>query len=241
MKFVSSGQKLMSDQPNLQTLDPIVRPSVADQVFSELHKQIVSLTLKPGARISEIEVAKALGTSRQPVRDAFYRLSQQGFLEIRPQRATQVSLISPEAVAQASFVRTALELEIVSAACKNMTPDWEERIRNNLYRQKQAAEADQRRVFHALDEDFHEYLCLLSGHSFAWQIVQESKSHLDRVRLLSLSFNQHRTLDEHRAIFDAVRKGDAELSKQLMREHLSRLGDEIDRIRFENPTYFAGQ
>ena len=229
----------MSDQPALRSLDPIVRPSVADQVFTELHQQIVWLTLPPGARMSEVEVAKALGVSRQPVRDAFYRLSQLGFLEIRPQRATRVSLISTEAVKQARFVRTALEVEIVRAACDAMTPEWIEKLRANLAQQEQAVAADDRKGFHQLDDEFHATLCLVSNHVFAWQTIQESKAHLDRVRLLSLAFNQQRTLQEHRGLFDAIAAGDAERAEKLMREHLARLDGEIGRIRSENLDYFA--
>ncbi|MEJ2022363.1 MAG: GntR family transcriptional regulator, partial [Maritimibacter sp.] len=98
----------MTDTVNLPQIGLTARPSVADQVFDELNRQILSLDLKPGAKLSEVEVAKAMGESRQPVRDAFYRLSKLGFLLIRPQRATTVSLISSEAVMQARFIRTAL-------------------------------------------------------------------------------------------------------------------------------------
>ena len=77
------------------------RPSVTDQVFDELQRQVMTLELAPGTRISEVEVAKTLDVSRQPVRDAFYRLSKLGFLVIRPQRATTVSLISPAFMAPA--------------------------------------------------------------------------------------------------------------------------------------------
>jgi DNA-binding GntR family transcriptional regulator len=87
---------------SLRNLEPLNRPSVADTVFDELHSQILLLELPPGTKMSEVEVAKALGVSRQPVRDAFYRLSKLGFLSIRPQRATLVSQISSTAVLHGS-------------------------------------------------------------------------------------------------------------------------------------------
>ena len=76
----------MAETMHLLQFDILNRPSVADQVFAELHRQVLSLELPPGARISEVDIAKALGVSRQPVRDAFYRMSKMGFLVIRPQR-----------------------------------------------------------------------------------------------------------------------------------------------------------
>ncbi|MEZ5721440.1 MAG: hypothetical protein R3D59_07120 [Paracoccaceae bacterium] len=68
---------------------------------------MLSLELPPGARIRS-DVAGRHGRLRQPVHDAFYRLSKLGFLTIWPQRATTVSLILPAAVMQARFIRTAL-------------------------------------------------------------------------------------------------------------------------------------
>ncbi|WP_116133570.1 GntR family transcriptional regulator [Tropicimonas sp. IMCC34043] len=229
----------MSDNLNLLPLDPIDRPSVADQVFEKLHSQIVSLALPPGARISEVEVAKALGTSRQPVRDAFFRLSKLGFLEIRPQRATTVSLISIEKVMEARFIRTALEVEIVRHACEAMDAAGLARLQSNLERQSDAVSADDARRFHKLDDAFHREICEISGHPYAWQLIAENKSHLDRARLLSLAFNQGGTLREHRGIYQALMHRDSDSAVALMRNHLTRLIDEIDRIRAENESYFA--
>lgn len=95
----------------LPLIEAVARPSVTDQIFDEMRRRILSLELPPGTKVSEVEVGKQMGVSRQPVRDAFYRLSQLGFLQIRPQRATTVSLISGEAVMRARFIRTAVEME----------------------------------------------------------------------------------------------------------------------------------
>ncbi|PRY24448.1 GntR family transcriptional regulator [Aliiruegeria haliotis] len=229
----------MSDTVNKLPLDPITRPSVTDQVFDSLHDRIVSLDLPPGTRMSELEVARALGVSRQPVRDAFFRLSRLGFLVIRPQRATTVSLISEEKVMEARFVRTALETEVVRAACARMDDAGIARLRANVAAQDAAVAADDRVSFHRLDDDFHREICDISGHPFAWTIIRENKSHLDRVRLLSLAFNQPRTLVEHREILGALAARDSDAAVERMRLHLSRLIVEIDRLRAENPDYFA--
>lgn len=229
----------MTEQMTNLALDPIERPSVADQVFDELNKRILSLELSPGARISETEVARALGTSRQPVRDAFFRLSKLGFLEIRPQRATVVSLISVEAVMEARFVRTAVEIETVREACAKITQDQLDDLARLVDRQHEAADLDDRMRFHLLDDQFHRRICLIAGHTFAWKVVKESKSHLDRVRMLSLSFNQSRAIGEHEAILDALKRRDAAAAGERMREHLSQLIGQIDRIRAEHLDYFV--
>ena len=68
----------------LPVIQQSAAPTVADQVFDALKKSILTLELPPGIRISETEVAKKMGVSRQPVREAFKRLAKLGFLLIRP-------------------------------------------------------------------------------------------------------------------------------------------------------------
>lgn len=76
----------------LRPVDESQPGSISDQVFTMLYQAIIRLDLKPGEKLSEIAIAKQVGLSRQPVREAFQRLAAVGFLSIRPQRATVVTL-----------------------------------------------------------------------------------------------------------------------------------------------------
>ena len=111
----------MSETALLSPLEPVVRASIADQVFDVLHQQVLSLALPPGTKMSEAEIAKQLNVSRQPVRDAFYRLSKLGFLLIQPQKATQVSPIHIQDILRARFVRTSIEVEVMRRAAQGLT------------------------------------------------------------------------------------------------------------------------
>ncbi|SON58142.1 putative HTH-type transcriptional regulator YdfH [Hartmannibacter diazotrophicus] len=230
----------MSDSLQLPVLRQVDRPSVADQVFGELHRQVLSLELKPGAKLSEVEVARQMGVSRQPVRDAFYRLSKLGFLLIRPQRATTVTLISSEAVMQARFIRTALEVETVRAGAKSLTDADLDVLRGVLERQKDAVAAGDRSAFHQLDDRFHKEICDRSGVGFAWDLILENKGHMDRVRMLSLAFASQTAFNDHVAIFNALKARDELQAAEAMRQHLSRIREQIDRIRADNHDFFAG-
>jgi len=230
----------MAELSALRELDPVVRPSVADSVFDELHRQILSLDLPPGAKMSEAEVARALGVSRQPVRDAFYRLSKLGFLTIRPQRATTVSLISEAMVEHARFIRAAIEAETTRLACERMTPARLRALEALIDRQRGAVAAEDRRLFHALDDAFHREICDAAGRVEAWDVIRENKAHTDRVRLLSLAFGSQTALDDHLRILDALAARDAERAATEMRQHLSRLRTHIHRIRAEHATLFEG-
>lgn len=225
----------------LRMLEPIQRPSIADSVFDELHRQILRLELPPGTKLSEFEVARALGVSRQPVRDAFYRLSKLGFIVIRPQRATTVSLISEKAVMQARFIRIAIECETARMACASLSEADFLAIEAILEQQERAVAARDVGTFHDLDDKFHREICERAGTGFAWETAREMKSHMDRVRFLSLPFASERAFEEHKDILAALRSRDAEQAAERVRRHLSRILTQIVEIRAENASFFADE
>ena len=231
----------MSDSALLKVLEPISRPSVTDAVFEELHRQILALDLPPGTKMSEVDVARIMGVSRQPVRDAFYRLSTLGFLTIRPQRATVVSAISEAAVMQARFIRSAIEAETVRMACQRLQDDDFAALDRVLDQQRDAVEARDAAAFHALDDLFHREICERSGHGFAWDIIRENKAHMDRVRFLSLSFASQDAFGDHLKVMAALRARDATAAMDAMRAHLARIKVQIRRIRAEHEAFFEGE
>ncbi|MFZ5749495.1 MAG: GntR family transcriptional regulator [Pseudomonadota bacterium] len=231
----------MTDTMHFAQIDLPGRPSIADQVYGELHRQVLSLEMKPGARISEVDVARAMGVSRQPVRDAFYRLSKLGFLQIRPQRATTVALISPAAVMRARFIRTALEAETVRFAATRLAESDHAALEAIVEAQDAAILADDKALFHRLDDQFHREICARAGVGFTWELIAENKGHMDRVRMLSLSFASRTAWDDHVLILAALRSRDADRAVAAMREHLSRIKEQIDRILASNHEWFADE
>lgn len=223
----------------LRSIESLRGPSAADLVFEELYRRIVRLDLPPGSKLSEQEVARQMAVSRQPVRDAFYRLSQLGLMQIQPQRSTTVSLISEEAVLEARFVRTALETETARIAGRALDDADLAELGGLIAAQEAAVAADDRMGFHALDDQFHQAICGAAGHAFVWTLIRENKAHMDRVRYLSLSFHASNALADHRCILEALRAHDPERAAEEMRRHLSRIVDLLRQIRAERPAMFA--
>jgi DNA-binding GntR family transcriptional regulator len=224
---------------SFRRLEALRVPSAADLVFDELYRQVVELDLPPGTRLSEQEVARQMGVSRQPVRDAFYRLSQLGLIQIRPQRATTVARISEEAVLRARFVRTALETETARAAARALADRDRTELRALIARQEEAVAAADRVGFHALDDAFHQRICAVSGNDFVWTLIRETKAHMDRVRYLSLSVGAQSALDDHKRILAALEARDEDRAAEEMRVHLSRIVDILRQIRQETPDILA--
>lgn len=214
-------------------------PTVADQVFDTLQQRILTLELPPQTKISETEVSKLMGVSRQPVREAFKRLAKLGFLHIRPQSGTTVSLISEEAVLRARFIRTALEVKTCRQACETSTPQTLAPLHALIAKQKEAIASHDRDLFHVLDEEFHIAICELADVRFVWDLIHDSKAHMDRVRMLSLNTtSQKLALQEHVTILDAISARDADAAEATMTEHLSRIAILIDEVKNQQHSFF---
>lgn len=221
--------------PALASLGQLQTTTATDQVFQALYSAIITLELAPGTKVSEAEIARNLGVSRQPVRDAFYRLSELGFMLIRPQRATTITYISTQALLDARFLRTALEVECMRTAIANATDADIDQLNALLARQETAIQAGDKLGFHKLDDEFHEAICNIAGHPKAWNLIQSQKVHLDRIRYLSLAFGAQSALDDHRAIMACVERRDAAGAEEQLRHHLARILTILDQVSNSHP------
>ncbi len=212
--------------------------AAAPQIYRLVRDRIVAMRLMPGERISEAEVAKGLLVSRQPVREAFIKLSEDGLVEIRPQRGTFVRRISRQAVMEARFVREAIEADIVRLVAADPSPALVASLREQMAEQVAFHDADSR-GFTALDERFHQSLAEAIDKPFAWRVVRDIKLQMDRVRHLALMrFPKERLVEQHREIVDAVAAADPERAERAMRRHLREILIDLPRIAEEHPDLF---
>lgn len=224
----------------LPQIRQIATPTVADQVFDELQKRILTLELPPSTRISETEVARKMGVSRQPVREAFKRLEKHGFLLIRPQSSTTVSLISEEAVLRARFIRTALEVHTARTACHTLPETGLADLASLIDAQKAAIKASDKDQFHALDDAFHRGICVGAGVGYVWDMIHDSKAHMDRIRMLSLSTSsQHLALEEHIEILAALSARQPDAAAAAVTKHLDRILVLISEVKALDHRWFA--
>jgi len=221
-------------------ISPRGQRTIADEVFHQIKLRILSLALPPLAKISEIEVATQMGVSRQPVREAFKRLAKLGLLVIRPQSGTTVSLISEKAILEALYIRTALEMQSNRTACEAISDEGMNSLAHLLEQQRDAIEKQERARFHALDDAFHREICVLAGVEYVWDLIQDHKAHMDRVRMISLSpRSQKRAFEDHLVMFAALKTRDPDQSANAVNAHLATIQDHIESVKAANHSWFV--
>jgi len=214
--------------------------SIAPQLLRLLREAIVQGELLPGTVVSEADIARRFGVSRQPVREAFIKLQEAGLLSIKPQRGTVVQRISVDAVFDARFVREAVEVAVVRVAAELQPKDLARRLAELIAAQEHAARDADAPAFLRLDEAFHRAMADGIGRSFAWTALEAIKAQMDRVRFLSFegATPLPELIRQHRAIAGAIAAADPGQAEAAMRAHLREILASLPRIAEAHPDYF---
>lgn len=226
---------------------PKVRPArlqrgtAREQTLEAIRREIITLHLAPGAALSENELAAEHGVSRTPVRESLILLQGEGLVQVYPQVGTFVSLVDPDRVAEAQFIREAIECTSLDSIELPLSPADVDVLSDNLDRQVSVAERDDADAFFELDEKFHRTLLRISGHGSAWGTVTSQKAHLDRARRLSLVHTRPlpTLVAQHRDVADALMAGDKGTATSHLRTHLRAVFDDIAAIRTARPELFS--
>ncbi|WP_026702516.1 GntR family transcriptional regulator [Salibacterium aidingense] len=211
--------------------------------YSAIKDQIIKLELRPGQKITENELAERFQVSRTPIREAISRLSQEGLIDVYPQRGTFVSLIDEEHVEEGRFMREHMEIAVVKLACKKLSATELQDLSENLLLQEMSVkEKNYQRIFQ-LDEDFHRIIFAGCKKQRTWQSVQSMMVNLNRTRMLSLAseYNWEMILDQHKKIYEAIKQWQPEKAEYIMQEHLSLVNIDLAELKERYAGYFQKQ
>jgi len=191
-------------------------------VEAELTRAIVEGHLPPGSRIVEADIARRMGISRAPVREAARRLERQGVLVSRPRHGFAVRTISVQEIDDLYEVRLSIELTSIELACRRADDAGLARVKalvDTMVREA-ATQAQDERV--ASDLALHTLICDLSGNAHLRRIFQNTQTELRMIiALIDAVYHDPATVASlHYPIVDALMKRDGDAAKAAMRVHL---------------------
>lgn len=213
---------------------------IARRLVEWLRHAIVTMRIRPGEKLSEQDLARRFGVSRQPVREAFIKLAEAGLVRVLPQRGTLVVKISVAAVEDARFVREAIECAVAREAARRADRAALASVRACLDETDRAIrDGDGERLF-ALDEQFHLLLATAAGRAASWNVVEEQKAQMDRVRYLDIgdAIPMKTVLAQHLEILAAVERGDERGAERAMRIHLGEILVSLPKLAARWPDLF---
>ena len=222
------------------TTRPKDKRSTVDEIADFLYREITTLHLLPGTRISEPDIAERFGVSRQPVRDAFRRLEAMDLILVRPKKATEVRKFSARAIEKSRFIRAAIEAAALrEAAIKCGKADGYHLDACISMQHKALIESDYA-TFGQLDYEFHEQICHIGAVPYAFEVIRTEKEKVDRLCALGLAKERRmpELIADHEAIAAAIKANNPDAAVSAGMLHLTRLDETIAAIRVNRAAYF---
>lgn len=160
------------------------RVLLSDQAYEVVRRSILDGTLAPGDRIVESEIARRLGVSQAPVREAVKRLAHEGLITSMPRRGSYVTQISTEDADDAREVRAMLEEAAAREAVTHFDAAARRRLEGFVDGMRRAAEVEDLAAFRASDMGFHRTVVELSGNVYLPKLWDVMESRLLTLRVV---------------------------------------------------------
>jgi DNA-binding GntR family transcriptional regulator len=216
-----------SDRQLTLQSDTQATESQVDRLYRSVKSMAVAFDLKPGERVNEVTLAKSLGASRTPLREALNRLTSEGLLVFEQGRGFFCRQLDPKEVFDLYQTRVALEEAAVRLACARISDAALDELEAFLHRTRSAPEGRDPRVLVDYDEFFHEQLVRASGNAEMLRILRNLNTRIRFVRWIDMEQRREKTQAEHRALLAALRQRDAEAAVALLRGHIEKRLDQI--------------
>ncbi|HSV50905.1 MAG TPA: GntR family transcriptional regulator [Burkholderiaceae bacterium] len=191
-------------------------------VEAQLTRAIVEGRLAPGSRIVEAEIARRMGVSRAPVREAARRLERQGVLIARPRHGFAVRSISVQEIDDLYGVRLSLELTAIELACSKADAAGLARVQALVQDMVRLAPTQPQHERIATDFALHTLICELSGNAHLHRIFLNMQTEMRMIIALidAVYHDPAAVAATHNPIVDALVRRDPEAAKAAMRVHL---------------------
>ncbi len=206
---------------------------LSEQVKEELLDQILSGKYQPGDRLVESQIARSMGISQSPVREALRDLVAMRFVEVLPYKGARVRQVQQREVLEIYPVRAALEELAGQLAAENIADHLDE-LDEAVARMTEAVAAKDARGVASWDVRFHRVILNATGNEIlieTWNsLMIEARTFVTTKNLLISDIGIDDMARLHQPIIDALREGDPAKCGAVMRQHVETFGAAMGRL-----------
>ena len=209
-----------------------MRNNLAEHVYAELKSQMHDFRLVPGDRFSEAEIGARLGVSRTPVREALFRLRNEGVLDVESKSGWFVRPIDFGKLEQLYDLRVILELASVAKLCALTEPSAALEELKSVWLVPAAERLSDGARVGALDEQFHATLVRSAGNDEVARVHWDVTERIRIIRRLDFTRGDRieATYAEHAKILRAVIQRKADQAQLLLKTHIDQSKAEVRKI-----------
>ena len=239
--FDGTGKNILTMYSNWGTVRPVRRlvirnsKTIRKRIYDHLREQLLHGEIPPNQHLIEARIAREIGTSRTPVREALHSLELEGLIESVPRVGYIVKPVSEEEVEEICAIRIAVEALALRWAMRKACGRLVEELRENLSLQEEKISRGDFGGFIELDAQFHEIIARHSGGNRLMELTQTLRQHMLRYRIRSMytTDNALRAMNGHKGILEAIEKNDPEEVDKALVYHLERSREDIVRYAFK--------
>lgn len=234
-----SKRPLTSETPRAAT--PVVAPpgTYAEVVYQRLRDEMFSGGLRPGDRLAEVELARRMGVSQGPVREALARLRAEGLVVGRAHRGTFVSEVSVEDVKDVYAIREVLDRHALRLALPKMGSDEYALLEQDVDQMRLAVKAGDTAAQYAHDMRFHRRIYEWSGSPTLVQFWETIEAKIRQFALYwtPVAFRRDPTwpVQHHDDLIAAMKKGYGPHLERELERHLGGIWENIERGMADGP------
>ena len=197
--------------------------SLRGRVFHKIREDILTGRYSQNEAMKELQISKELGVSRTPVREALRQLELEGLVTIIPNKGAVVSGINAKDIADIYAIRSMIEGLSAQWAAENITEEQLDEFEEIVYLSEFHLKKGHIDQLYELDNKFHEMLYEASRSKILKHVLSDFHHYVQRVRRTSLSAPERaeKSINEHKAILEALRNGDGELARSLTNVHVA--------------------
>ena len=205
--------------------------SASAQAYDHAKARLLDGRYAAGTLLSENELAKRLGISRTPVREAFLQLEAEGLLELYPRRGALVTPISPSEADDVLEARLLIERHCVARVADQGEP-LAAMLRESIAEQRRGL-VDDGPQFAILDRQFHRLIVLANGNDVLTRVYDSLRDRQQRITAAASrdATRIGRFIAEHEQIAEAIERSDADAAVEAVSAHLRRATDLFRRSR----------
>lgn len=230
-------------QENLQVNMDEFLP-LRDVVFNTLRQAILTGELKPGERLMEIHLANRLGVSRTPIREAIRKLELEGLVTMIPRRGAEVAQITEKSLKDVLEVRRALDALSVELACDRIEEEELAALSRACSAFAEATKTKDPKKIAQADVALHDIIIKATDNSRLIQLVNNLSEQMYRYRFeyIKDESTHAQLIEEHRIIFESIRRNDKETAAKTARLHIDNQESSImKQIRLERTKNSIGR
>jgi len=207
----------------------IRRRSLRDEVVDHIREAIAEGRFSKGDRLRIGELARELGVSPTPIREALNYLCAVGLVELVPRKGFLVKGLSRKELEDTLEVRICLERMAVRLFVERASEEHLRRLEELYGRMRRASELEDLKLSMALNEAFHSAVVEGSGNGVLLEVVKGISDKLGLVRFLSISRSGRikESLAEHGEILEALRARDARRAEELVDAHIRKVREMV--------------